>query len=204
MRATASPPSPRCSRADAMPRQDPDDRHPDHCARTASAKASATPSRTCSARGRRSSRCSRSRRPTTRWRCCLQAREFVAAARHRRRRAIFSDIYGASPCNLVGKLLNPGRVEDCRGQPADAGARLHLPHRGHGDDGQEGGFRRLRRRAAHGAWTRSMPQREVEIINKLGLHARASPSSRNSQRSIESDVRCRATAARSTRKASWA
>src|SRR5262249_61983529 len=24
---------------------------------------------------------------------------------------IFSDIYGATPCNLAGKLLNPGRVE---------------------------------------------------------------------------------------------
>jgi PTS system mannose-specific IIA component len=28
---------------------------------------------------------------------------------------IFSDIYGASPCNLVGKLLKPGRVEGIAG-----------------------------------------------------------------------------------------
>jgi PTS system mannose-specific IIA component len=28
---------------------------------------------------------------------------------------IFSDIYGASPCNLVGKLLKPGRVEGVAG-----------------------------------------------------------------------------------------
>jgi PTS system ascorbate-specific IIA component len=28
---------------------------------------------------------------------------------------IFSDIYGASPCNVVGKLLKPGRVEGVAG-----------------------------------------------------------------------------------------
>ena len=28
---------------------------------------------------------------------------------------IFSDIYGASPCNLVGKLLKPGRIEGLAG-----------------------------------------------------------------------------------------
>ncbi|HKE40759.1 MAG TPA: PTS fructose transporter subunit IIA [Casimicrobiaceae bacterium] len=28
---------------------------------------------------------------------------------------IFSDIYGATPCNLAGKLLNPGRVEGVAG-----------------------------------------------------------------------------------------
>ena len=28
---------------------------------------------------------------------------------------VFSDIYGASPCNLVGKLLEPGRVEGIAG-----------------------------------------------------------------------------------------
>ncbi len=28
---------------------------------------------------------------------------------------IFSDIYGATPCNLVGKLLDPGRVEAVAG-----------------------------------------------------------------------------------------
>ena len=28
---------------------------------------------------------------------------------------IFSDIYGATPCNLVGKLLRPGRVEGVAG-----------------------------------------------------------------------------------------
>jgi PTS system mannose-specific IIA component len=28
---------------------------------------------------------------------------------------VFSDIYGASPCNLVGKLLKPGRVEGIAG-----------------------------------------------------------------------------------------
>ena len=65
---------------------------------------------------------------------------------------IFSDIYGATPCNLAGKLLPPGRVEvDRRREPADAGARVHVPHEGHGHDGQEGDLRRLRRRAAHRA-----------------------------------------------------
>ena len=29
---------------------------------------------------------------------------------------VFSDIYGASPCNLVGKLLEPGRVEGVAGR----------------------------------------------------------------------------------------
>jgi len=33
---------------------------------------------------------------------------------------IFSDIYGATPCNLVGKLIEPGRVE------AVAGANLPM------------------------------------------------------------------------------
>jgi PTS system ascorbate-specific IIA component len=28
---------------------------------------------------------------------------------------VFSDIYGASPCNLVGKLLEPGSVEGIAG-----------------------------------------------------------------------------------------
>jgi PTS system ascorbate-specific IIA component len=28
---------------------------------------------------------------------------------------IFSDIYGASPCNLAGRLLKPGRVEGIAG-----------------------------------------------------------------------------------------
>jgi len=28
---------------------------------------------------------------------------------------VFSDIYGASPCNLAGKLLKPGRVEGLAG-----------------------------------------------------------------------------------------
>lgn len=28
---------------------------------------------------------------------------------------VFSDIYGASPCNLVGKLLKPGKVEGVAG-----------------------------------------------------------------------------------------
>lgn len=29
--------------------------------------------------------------------------------------AIFSDIYGATPCNLVGKLIEPGRIEAVAG-----------------------------------------------------------------------------------------
>ena len=28
---------------------------------------------------------------------------------------VFSDIYGATPCNLVGKLIEPGRVEAVAG-----------------------------------------------------------------------------------------
>ena len=77
--------------------------------------------------------------------------------------------------------------------------------RGMDDDDQEGGVRRLRRRAAHRAWIRSMQQREVEIVNKLGLHARA--SAKLTQLAGEVPVRrlrCRATAAGSTPRASWA
>jgi len=43
------------------------------------------------------------------------ARELVAQLDTGAGVLIFSDIYGASPCNLVGKLLKPGRVEGIAG-----------------------------------------------------------------------------------------
>jgi len=43
------------------------------------------------------------------------ARELVARLDTGAGVLIFSDIYGASPCNLVGKLLKPGRVEGVAG-----------------------------------------------------------------------------------------
>jgi len=43
------------------------------------------------------------------------ARELIANLDTGRGVIIFSDIYGASPCNLVGKLLKPGRVEGVAG-----------------------------------------------------------------------------------------
>ena len=66
------------------------------------------------------------------------------------------------------------RRSDRRRQPADAGARAHLS--------QQGTSRRWSARPSRAAATacctwrsiRVMQQREVEIVNKLGLHARAS------------------------------
>ena len=57
---------------------------------------------------------------------------------------IFSDIYGATPCNLASKLLGarPRRSGGGR-QPADARARVHLSREGHGHDDQEGDLRRV-------------------------------------------------------------
>ncbi len=43
------------------------------------------------------------------------ARELIAQLDTGTGVMIFSDIYGASPCNLVGKLLKPGRVEGIAG-----------------------------------------------------------------------------------------
>ena len=44
-----------------------------------------------------------------------KARELVKALDSGDGVLIFSDIYGATPCNLVGKLLVPGRVEGVAG-----------------------------------------------------------------------------------------
>jgi PTS system ascorbate-specific IIA component len=44
-----------------------------------------------------------------------RARERVAALDSGDGVLIFSDIYGATPCNLVGKLLLPGRIEAVAG-----------------------------------------------------------------------------------------
>ena len=43
------------------------------------------------------------------------ARELVARLDTGEGVLVFSDIYGASPCNLVGKLLEPGRIEGIAG-----------------------------------------------------------------------------------------
>ena len=64
--------------------------------------------------------------------------------------AIFSDIYGATPCNLAAKLLKPGRVEVVAGVNLPMLVRA-FTYRTKGMDtiDQEGGVRRLRRRVAH-------------------------------------------------------
>ena len=103
--------------------------------------------------------------------------------------AILSDIYGATPCNLAAKLAETrSRRSDRRRQPADAGASVHLPHEGHGHV-------RSRKRcpaAAKACCTsnplRPMQRRELEIINKLGLHARASAKLTQLAAKFESDV----------------
>jgi hypothetical protein len=56
----------------------------------------------------------------------------------------------------------------------------------------------------HVGSTRAMQQREVEIVNKLGLHARASAKLTQLAASSRAKCRSRATAARSTPRASWA
>jgi PTS system ascorbate-specific IIA component len=43
------------------------------------------------------------------------ARELIANLDTGNGVMVFSDIYGASPCNVVGKLLKPGRVEGIAG-----------------------------------------------------------------------------------------
>jgi PTS system ascorbate-specific IIA component len=43
------------------------------------------------------------------------ARELIANLDTGKGVMVFSDIYGASPCNVVGKLLKPGRVEGIAG-----------------------------------------------------------------------------------------
>jgi PTS system mannose-specific IIA component len=43
------------------------------------------------------------------------ARELLANLDTGKGVMVFSDIYGASPCNLAGKLLKPGRVEGIAG-----------------------------------------------------------------------------------------
>jgi len=43
------------------------------------------------------------------------ARELIAQLDTGKGVMVFSDIFGASPCNLVGKLLKPGRVEGIAG-----------------------------------------------------------------------------------------
>ena len=44
-----------------------------------------------------------------------QAREQVARLDTGEGVLVFSDIYGATPCNLAGKLLKPGRIEGVAG-----------------------------------------------------------------------------------------
>ena len=50
----------------------------------------------------------------------------------------------------------------------------------------------------------AMQRREVEIVNKLGLHARASAKLTQLARSTPASLHRPATAARSTPRASWA
>ena len=62
------------------------------------------------ARPRSSRRC-RSRPPTIRSTCCRPRASVVDKLDTGDGVLIFSDIYGATPCNLAGKLQVPGRVE---------------------------------------------------------------------------------------------
>ena len=103
--------------------------------------------------------------------------------------AILSDIYGATPCNLAAKLAEPGRD---RGRSPASTCRCWCE-------------RSLTARRAWTRWSRrrypaaakacctskpipSMQQREIEIINKLGLHARASAKLTQLAAKFESDV----------------
>ena len=102
---------------------------------------------------------------------------------------IFSDIYGATPCNLAGKLLQPGRVEGIAGVNLPMLVRaLHLPHARHGHDGQARRCPAAATACCTSTSIRSMQQREVEIVNKLGLHARASAKLTQLAAKYQSDV----------------
>mgnify|MGYP003693761401 CR=1 FL=1 len=102
---------------------------------------------------------------------------------------IFSDIYGASPCNLAGKLLKPGRVEGIAG--------VNLPMLVRAFTYRRRDMETMVKRAVSGGCdgvlhmnvgSGAMPQREVEIINKLGLHARASAKLTQLAAKYQSDV----------------
>ena len=102
---------------------------------------------------------------------------------------VFSDIYGATPCNLAGKLLQPGRVEGIAG--------VNLPMLVRAFTYRTQGMDTLIKKAVSGGCegvlhvdvgSRRMHQREVEIVNKLGLHARASAKLTQLAAKFQSDV----------------
>ena len=114
-------------------------------------------------------------RPTTRCCCCPRRASWSRTSTPATGVLVFSDIYGATPCNLVGKLLRPGRVEGIAG--------VNLPMLVRAFTYRNRGMETMVKKAISGGCegvlhmeigSRPMPQREVEIINKLGLHARAS------------------------------
>ena len=69
----------------------------------------------CWACGRRSSRRSRFAPATIRSTCFRRARALVKTLDTGDGVLIFSDIYGATPCNLATKLLQPGKIEGIAG-----------------------------------------------------------------------------------------
>ena len=165
------------------------DRHPDRRARHAGREPRRGGHARARQRARRSSRCCRSPRPTIRWRCCRRRAQRRRDARHRRRRA---------------DLLRPLRRDavQSRGKLAEAG-----PRRGASPASTcrcwcarsptaRRAWRRWSRRRSPAAakaccTSRSIPsmqQREVEIVNKLGLHARASAKLTQLAAKYQSDV----------------
>jgi PTS system ascorbate-specific IIA component len=118
---------------------------------------------------------------------------------------IFSDIFGASPCNLAGKLLRSGRVEGIAGVNLPMLVRAFTyRNRDHGDDGEAGGVRRLRRRSAHERGSgvcRNAKLRSSTSWVSTRAHRRSSRSWRRNTRAMS---RCPATTGKSTRRASWA
>ena len=142
---------------------------------------------------RRSSRCCRSPPTTIRCSCCRAAREQVARLDTGEGVLMFSDIYGATPCNLaVQAAASRAASRGRRRQPADAGPRVHLSQQGHGDDDQEGRVRRLRRRAAHQGGSGLCSNAKLRSSTSWDCTRARRPSSRSSPRSTSARCACRA------------
>ena len=92
---------------------------------------------------RRSWRCCRSRRPTTRIRCSLPRVSWSKQLDSGHGVIIFSDIYGGSPSNLAAKLLKSGRVEGMPGSTCRCSCVPSPMYARHGDDGEARRLRRL-------------------------------------------------------------
>ena len=118
---------------------------------------------------------------------------------------VLTDVYGATPGNIACKTAD-SRASGRRGrrQPADAGARTDLS-KGAAEGGRRQGHLggvKVSCKCLRRVW--EMQQLEVEIVNKLACTRARRPSSPSSPASTRPKSGCRAMAAESTPRASWA